>query len=95
MELVLQNKQTKNKQTIAEVNNMTLKNILIKWKNKKMPNKEVKQELFDKYVLPYQVDEHGAIVYSVNIFEWQDAVEEAGLTDAEYSELLELAELNR
>ena len=74
---------------------MTLKKILIRWKNKEITNEEVKQELFDKYILPYQVDEYGAIVYSVNIFEWQNAVEEAGLTDEEYSELLELAELNR
>lgn len=74
---------------------MTLEKILIRWKNKEISNEEVKQELFDKYVLPYQVDEHGAIIYSVNIFEWQNAVEEAGLTDEEYSELLELAELNR
>lgn len=74
---------------------MTLEKILIKWKNKEISNEEVKQELFDKYVLPYQVDAHGAIVYPVNILEWQNAVEEAGLTDEEYSELLELAELNR
>lgn len=32
---------------------MTLENILTKWKNKEMSNEEVKQELFDKYVLPY------------------------------------------
>lgn len=32
---------------------MTLENILTKWKNKEMSSEEVKQELFDKYVLPY------------------------------------------